>query len=97
MVQPLDFTEGGLQTVPLRLVLLAAFGFGDGVFEDAGVGPELEFFEGVTAGEEVEDGSDDGLLMRIQRHARSGLDVGGLDVEVCEGIVREGWDEGTGG
>jgi hypothetical protein len=30
----LDFQEGGLQAVPLRLVLFAAFGFGEGVGED---------------------------------------------------------------
>ena len=53
MVQALDFREGGLQSVPLRFVLGTPDGFGDGVFEDAVVGPELEFFEGGAAGEEL--------------------------------------------
>ena len=39
MVEAFDFGEGGLQAVPLWFVLLAAYGFGDGVFEDAGVVP----------------------------------------------------------
>ena len=56
MVETLDFGKGGLQAVPLRFVLGAADGAGDWVFEDGGVGPELEFFEGGTAGEELEVG-----------------------------------------
>lgn len=39
VVEALDFGEGGLQAVPLGFVLLAADGFGDGVFEDARVVP----------------------------------------------------------
>lgn len=35
VVEALDFREGSLETVPLRFVLLAAYGFGDRVFEDA--------------------------------------------------------------
>ena len=53
MVKTLDFGEGGLQTVPLGLILLATDGFGDGVFESAIVGPVLEFLEGGAAGEEL--------------------------------------------
>ena len=53
MVQALDFGKGGLKAVPLRFVLGPADGFGDRVFEDAVVGPELEFFEGGAAGEEL--------------------------------------------
>ena len=56
MVETLDLGEGGLQTIPLGFVLLATDGFGDGVFEDAVVGPELEFLEGGAAGEELGDG-----------------------------------------
>ena len=44
MMETLDLREGGLETVPLGLVLLTTDGFGDGVFEGAVVGPELEFF-----------------------------------------------------
>lgn len=53
-MQALDLAECGLQAVPLRLVLFAADGFGDGVFEDAVVVPELEFLERGAAGEELE-------------------------------------------
>ena len=42
-METLDFGERGLETVPLGFVLLTANGFGDGVFEGAVVGPELEF------------------------------------------------------
>ena len=55
MVEALDFGEGGLETVPLGFVFGAAGGDGDGVFEGGGVGPEGEFFEGGTAGEELEE------------------------------------------
>jgi hypothetical protein len=40
---PLDLGEGYLQTVPLRGVLLMAFGDGKGVGEGRVVGPEGEF------------------------------------------------------
>ena len=50
-----------MQAVPLGLVLGAADGAGDGVFEDGGVGPELEFFEGGTAGEELVGVREDGV------------------------------------
>ena len=53
VMETLDLGEGGLQTVPLGFVLLATDGFGDGVFESAIVGPELEFLEGGTACEEL--------------------------------------------
>ncbi len=53
-MQALDLAERGLQAVPLRLVLFAANGFGDRVFEDAIVFPKLEFFEGGATGEELE-------------------------------------------
>lgn len=49
-----------MQSVPLRFVLGTPDGFGDGVFEDAVVGPELEFLEGGAAGEEL--GWGDGLV-----------------------------------
>ena len=53
MMETLDLGEGGLETVPLRLVLCTANGFGDGVFEGAIVGPELEFLKGGAACEEL--------------------------------------------
>lgn len=70
MMETLDLGECGLQTVPLRFVLCAADGFGDGVFEGAVVGPELEFFEGGAAGEEL---GDDGLVVGIYE---VGLEIG---------------------
>lgn len=45
VVEALDFGKGGLQAIPLRLVLLAADGFGDGIFEDTLVVPELELLQ----------------------------------------------------
>lgn len=39
VVEALNLGEGSLEAVPLRFVLLAAYGFGDGVFEDALVIP----------------------------------------------------------
>jgi len=50
-----DLREGGLEAVPLRFVLFAAFGFGEGVREGGGVGPEFEFAEGGLACEELYD------------------------------------------
>ena len=55
MVETLDLGEGGLETVPLWLVLLAAFGFGDGVFERPIVIPELEFLKGRASCKELRD------------------------------------------
>jgi hypothetical protein len=49
----LNLREGGLEAVPLRFVLFAAFGFGEGVREGGGVGPESEFAEGGLACEEL--------------------------------------------
>ena len=45
VVEALNFGEGGLEAVPLRFVLLAAYGFGDRVLEDTLVIPELKFLQ----------------------------------------------------
>ena len=58
MVQTLNFTEDGLQTVPLRLVLLAAFGFGDWVLEGSIICPKLKLFQRRTAREKLGSLSD---------------------------------------
>lgn len=81
MVETLDLGEGGLETVPLGFVLLTADGFGDGVFEDAVVGPELEFLEGRTACEELGGGlvvGSDGVGPLFLRRVRClrGFSVG---------------------
>ena len=39
VVQALDFRKSSLEAIPLRFVLLAAYGFGDRVFEDTFVVP----------------------------------------------------------
>ena len=39
MMQALDFRESGLETIPLRFILLAAYGFGDRVLEDTLIVP----------------------------------------------------------
>jgi len=82
VVQSLDLGECGLQTVPLRFVLLTADGFGDGVFKGAVVGPELEFFEGGAACEEVKDAAYEGFLSLVERDAAGRFYVGVFDVEV---------------
>jgi hypothetical protein len=52
--EPLDLGEGCLQTVPLRGVLLTAFGDGEWFGEDRVVSPEGELFDKRAAGEELE-------------------------------------------
>ena len=39
VMQALDFRESSLEAIPLRFILLAAYGFGDGVLEDTLVVP----------------------------------------------------------
>lgn len=85
MMQTFDFAERDLQTVPLRLELLAAFGDGQGVDELSLVLPKLEFGERRAAGEEVEDGADEGLLLRGEFYAGSAVDVGVFDFELAKG------------
>lgn len=52
--EPLDLGEGCLQPVPLREVLLTAFGNGKGVGEGGVVGPEGESFDWRPAGEKLD-------------------------------------------
>lgn len=47
---------------PLRLILLAALGDGDGVCEDSLVAPKLELLETWAACEEIKHAANDGLL-----------------------------------
>lgn len=83
MTQAFDLRESGLQTVPLRFVLLAALRDGEGVGEEGVVFPERELGERGPAGEEVEDGADDGLLLLGELDTRGGFDVGRLDLELA--------------
>lgn len=85
MMQTFDFAKRDLQTVPLRFELLAAFGDGQGVDELSLVLPELEFGERRAAGEEVEDGADESLLLRGEFYAGSAVDVGVFDFELAKG------------
>ena len=39
VMQALDFRKSGLETIPLRFILLAAYGFGDRVLEDTLIVP----------------------------------------------------------
>jgi hypothetical protein len=52
--EPLNLGEGCLQTVPLRRVLLTAFGDGERFGKGCVVGPDGRFFDGGAAGEELE-------------------------------------------
>ena len=63
VVEPLNLTKRTLQPVPLRGVLLTSLGDGDGVREGGVVAPELQFGQRGAAGEEVEDGAYDGVLL----------------------------------
>ena len=53
-METLDFGKSGLQTVPLGFVFCAASSYGDRIFEGCVIGPKREFFQGWTAGEELE-------------------------------------------
>ena len=66
VVETLDFREGGLEAIPLRFVLLAADGFGDGVFEDAVVRPKLELFQRGSTCEELGFGQALGGYLIVQ-------------------------------
>lgn len=72
----------GEVTDPLRLVLLAAFCDGQRVDEFRVVRPELQFCETGSAGEEVEDAADHGLLFRGQVNAGAGVDVCVLNLQI---------------
>ena len=63
MVESLNLAKRTLQPVPLCGVLLAALGNGNGVREGGVVAPELQFGERGAAGEEVENGAYDGVLL----------------------------------
>ena len=93
MMQALNGREGGLQTVPLRGVLGAPLGDGDGVLEGCLVIPKSELLEGGAASKKL-DGNVSGGVAKAQRiklyiedGAHKGLLVGlkcdarsGLDV-----------------
>ena len=81
MVQPFDRGEGGLQTIPLRLIFIAAGSDGNGVTKCCVVGPKLEFCKGWATGEKIEDGTNNGLLLVGERDAGSGIDVCVFDIE----------------
>jgi hypothetical protein len=73
----------------LRLVLFTALSNSDGVFEGGIVAPKCELLQRWTAGEEIEDRADDGLLLRGKRYTGCGLNVCVLDLE--RGLVRNTW------
>lgn len=53
VVQAFNLGEGGLEAVPLGLILRAAFSFGNRIFEYPVVLPELELLQGWSAREEL--------------------------------------------
>jgi len=79
----LDFGEGGLQTVPLRLKLFPALGYGDRVGEDGIVFPELQFGERWSAGEQVKHRGDKSPLFTAEVDAGCGLDIGVFELELA--------------
>ena len=72
-----------LDTHPLCLILLPALSDGDGVLEDTVVSPKGHLLQAGSASEEVEDGADERLLIVGKVHARRGLDVGALELEIA--------------
>lgn len=54
-MQTLDLGEGGLKTIPLRFILFSANRFGDRIFEDAIVLPELKLPERGAACKELSE------------------------------------------
>lgn len=84
MGKTFDFRESNLETIPLRFVLLAAFSDAERIYELAVILPELELGERGTAGEEIEDGADQGLLALGELDSRCGFDVCVFDLELAE-------------
>lgn len=104
--QALDLAEHGGQAVPLRLVLAAALGDGEGVDERGVVGPEGELAEAGAAGEEVEHAAGQELLGGGEGDAGGGGDVCRFDAVLAEvgggvghgeGAGLRGAEEGAGG
>lgn len=59
VAETFNFGEGGLEAIPLWLILLAAFGLGDGVLEYGVIFPKTKLRQRRAASEEVEDGADE--------------------------------------
>jgi hypothetical protein len=81
-----SITHSQFKTYPLWFILLPTLRNRDWVRKDAIVRPKLQLLEGRAAGEEVEDGADDGLLVVGEGDAGGGLDL----VEVLD--VETGWE-----
>lgn len=92
MMLSLNLTERTLQPIPLSLVLLAALSDSERVLEGRIVAPKSEFLQRWTAGEEVEDGGDDCLLLRGEGDAGGSGDVCVFDVEGGGGLRWDFWD-----
>lgn len=82
----------------MRFVLLAAFGDAERVDEFAVIFPELELGERRAAGEEVKDGTDQGLLLLGENDARGRSHVLIVDLELARacgrhsrGLLLLGW------
>jgi len=70
-------------TYPLRLKLLPALGYGDGVGEDGVVLPELQLGERWSAREQVKHRGDKSSLLAAEVDAGCGLDVGVFELELA--------------
>ena len=82
MMLSLNRTERALQSIPLRLILLAALSDGDRIFKGCVVAPESELLQRWTASKEVKNRADNGLLLGGEGNAGGGVDVGIFDFEV---------------
>ncbi len=89
MVLSLDLTERALQSIPLRLILLATLGDSDGVFESRIIAPEGKLLQRRATSKEIKNRANNGLLLRGERDAGCGLDVSVFDVE--RGLVGNSW------
>lgn len=72
----------GSLTYPLWLILLSSFGYGDRVFKDTIIGPQLEFLERGATGKQIQDAANESFLMAVQLNTRCGVDVGVLDIQI---------------
>jgi hypothetical protein len=82
MIQPINLAKRNAQSIPLRRILIAPFSDGQWIRVGSVVAPEREFREGGLAGEEVEEGADDGSLVGIEFYAGEGGYMCCFDVEV---------------
>jgi hypothetical protein len=82
MIQPINLAKRNAQSVPLRRILIAPLSDGQWIRVGSVVAPETEFRKGGLAGEEVEEGANDGSLVGIEFYTGESGYMCCFDVEV---------------